>query len=266
MTEWAGLGARVPVLAVASFSAGFDFDQHLVVVGVLAHDLEEPLYGFLGAVAREAAADEVDFFELVGGEEEFLAAGAAFEDIDGGVDVGLGDLAVEHELHVAGAFELLEDEVVALVIGFHEGGGHDGEGAGFAGVAGGGEEAAGGFEGAAVEAAGHGFAAASAHGVVEAAGKAGDGIEKHEDVLTGFDKAFGALDGEVGHADVVAGVLVVAAGHDFGTGEGPGDFGDFFGALVDEEDDDFDVFVVVKDGLGDVLEEGGFAGAGGGRR
>ncbi len=230
----------------------------MVVVGVFAHDLKEAFDGFLGAVAGEAAADEVDFIEEVRREEEFFAAGAAFEDIDGGIDVGLTDFAVEDELHVAGAFELLEDEVVAFVIGFHEGGGHDGEGAGLAGVAGGGEEAAGDFEGAAVEAAGHGFAAAAAHGVVKAASEAGDGVEEHEDVLPGFDEAFGALDGELRHADVVAGILVVTAGHDFGSGQGAGDFRDFFRALIDEKDDDFDVFVIVEDGFGDVLEEGGF--------
>jgi hypothetical protein len=123
----------------ALLHAGFDFDEHLCVVVVFAHDLEEALDGFQGAVAGEAAADEVDFFELLGGEEECFAAGAAFEDVDGGVDVGLGDFAVDDELPVSGAFEFQEDEVVAFVVGFEEGGGY--------GDAGGGEEASWGRDG-----------------------------------------------------------------------------------------------------------------------
>ena len=150
------------------------------------------------------------------GEEEFLASGAAFEDIDGGVDVLLCDAAVEDEFHVACAFEFLEDEFVGAAVGFDEGCGDDGEGACFAGIAGCGEEAAGAFEGASVDAAGETAftAAVAADGVIEGAGEPCDGVEEHEDVFAGFDETACAFDGELGDAEVFAGVAVVVAGHD----------------------------------------------------
>jgi len=45
-------------------------------------------------------------------------------------------------------------------------------------------------------------------------------------------------------------------------GEGATEVGDFFGALVDEQDDHLNVGVIAKDGCGDVFEEGGLAGLG----
>jgi hypothetical protein len=45
-----------------------------------------------------------------------------------------GDRAVEMQLHVAGAFELFEDEVIHAAFGFDEGGAEDGETAAFFGV------------------------------------------------------------------------------------------------------------------------------------
>ena len=75
--------------------SGFYFDEHLGVGGELVHEVDEAFSGFDWFVACEAAADEVDFFHLVRREEEFLASGAAFEDIDCWVDVLLGDAAIE---------------------------------------------------------------------------------------------------------------------------------------------------------------------------
>jgi hypothetical protein len=246
--------------------SGFYFDEHLGVGGELVHEVDEAFSGFDWFVACEAAADEVDFFHLVRREEEFLASGAAFEDIDCWVDVLLGDAAIEDEFHVAGAFEFLEDEFVGAAVGFDEGGGDDGEGASFAGIASGCEEAASAFEGAGVDAAGEtAFAAAlAADGVIEGAGESCDGVEEHEDVFAGFDETASAFDGELGDAEVFAWVAVVVAGHDLCGGEGSGDFGDFFRAFVDEEDDEFGVLVIFLNGFSDVLEDGGFAGAWGG--
>ena len=47
-------------------------------------------------------------------EEQLLVAGARRVDVDRRVDAALGELAVEPQLHVAGALELLEDHLVHL--------------------------------------------------------------------------------------------------------------------------------------------------------
>ena len=169
------------------------------LVGMAPDEVEQAFDGLDRLVAGEAAADEVDFFELVGREEQFLAAGAALEDIDGGIDVALGDLAVEHEFHVAGALELLEDECRRPWYWFRRGRWPMMVR----------EPASRVLRAAAKRRRGTSRAPASmppdmvrrrrsAHGVVEGAGEAGDGIEHHEDVLAGLDEALGALDGEAG--------------------------------------------------------------------
>ena len=116
------------------------------------------------------------------------------------------------------------------------------------------------FQRAGIDAAGHG-ASAAGHGVVEGAADAGDRVEQDEDVLAGFDEALGALDGELRDAGVALDVAVVRAGHDLRARDGALDFGDFLGALIDEQDDELDLGMIFHHGLGDVLEQGGLAGA-----
>jgi len=55
--------------------------------------------------------------------------------------------------------------------------------------------------------------------------------------------------------------VVVGGGVDL-AGGGAFEVGDFFGSFVDEEGEELDIGVVVVDGEGDVLHEGGFAGFG----
>ena len=218
-------------------------------------------------MAGQAAADEVDFVEGVLGEEQFLAAGAGFEDVHGGVDIAFGDLAVEDEFHVTGALELHEDRLIGAGVRLDKGGGEDGEGSCLAGVAGSGEEAARHLEGADGDAAGSGGAAtaafSAAHVAVVGAGEAGDGIHEQEDMLAGLDEPFRAFDGELCDAAMVAHGLVVGGGIDLRAGEGAAELGDLLGALIDEKDHEMDLLVVFfADRLRHVEEQGGLAGAG----
>ena len=105
-------------------------------------------------------------------------------------------------------------------------------------------------------------ASAAAHGVIEGAAYAGDGVEKDEDVFAGLHEALGALDGELGDARVALDVAVIRAGHDFRGRHGALDFGDFLGAFIDQEDDQFDVLVIFHHRIRDVLEQRRLAGAG----
>ena len=234
-----------------------EVNEHLGVAGVAFEQADDTLESFDGLVTGEAAAEHVDFVELEALQKEFLAPGAGFEDVGGGVVHLLGDLAIEHEFHVAGAFEFLEDEIVHAATGLDESGGEDGEGTGFTGVACGGEEAARDFQGTDTDTTGHGGTAL--FGVVEGAGEAGDGVQQDEDMLTAFDEAFGAFDGELSDAGVALDVLIVGGGKDFRVGQDAFELGDFFWAFIDQKEHEVHAGVVDGDGLGDVLEERGFA-------
>ena len=60
-----------------------------------------------------------------GVEQLFFAARARLRDVDRRPDAAVGQLAVEHQLHVAGALELLEDQLVHAAAGVDQRGADD---------------------------------------------------------------------------------------------------------------------------------------------
>ena len=83
-----------------------------------------------------------------------LVARAGGDGVDGREDAaGVGQVAVELELHVAGALELLKDDLVHLGAGVDEGGGEDGERAAVFDVAGRAQETLGRIQGRRINAA-----------------------------------------------------------------------------------------------------------------
>src|SRR3546814_5574765 len=78
--------------------------------------------------------------ELGAEEQELLVPSRRGVDVDGRVDPALGEAAIEAQLHVAGALELLEDHLVHAAPGLDESGGEDGEAAALLDVAGGADE------------------------------------------------------------------------------------------------------------------------------
>ena len=153
---------------------------------------DKDFHGLCGGEFGELAAEEEDALVFVGVKKEFVATGAGFDDLNGWKDPHFGNGAIEVKLHVAGAFELLEDEVIHTALGFDEGGAEDGEAAAFFGIAGGSEEFAGFGESLGIDAAAHG-AAFSGLEIVVGAGHAGDGIEEDDDITSEFDEALGAV-------------------------------------------------------------------------
>ena len=127
-------------------------------------------------------------------------------DVDGRVDPTLGQLAVEAQLHVAGALELFEDRVVHAAVGLHEGGGQDRQRASLFDVACSAEELLRRVQRAGVDTAGQ-DAAACRRGQVVGAAEPGDAVEDDDDVFALLDQSLGLLDGQLG--DV--GVLVARA-------------------------------------------------------
>src|SRR3972149_1842195 len=106
--------------------------EELGVVVRAGEAIEQALRG-LGGVGRVGgehgghAPDEPDVAQRLRVEEQLLAAGAAAGDVDGGEDAPLGEAAVEVQLHVAGALELLVDDLVHAAAGVDEAGGDDRE-------------------------------------------------------------------------------------------------------------------------------------------
>ena len=111
--------------------------------------------------------------ELVGREQQLVLAGAGGIDVDGREHAALGDLAIELQLGVAGALELLEDHRVAGGTGLDHGGGDDGQGAAVLDIAGGPEESLRRVERCRVDTAGQN-ASRRRRGVVVGAAQAGD--------------------------------------------------------------------------------------------
>ena len=187
--------------------------QHLRVGREFLHEHQQPLNRFIRFMTGEAAADQIDFFQLPRLQQQLFAPGAGQENIDRRINALIADFAVQHHFHVAGAFEFLEDQLVHAAAGFDQRGGDDGERASFFGVARGRENFARNFHGAGVDTAAHG-ASATAHRIVESAGRARDGIEQNENVLARFDQTLCALDRQLRDASVALDVAVIGAGDD----------------------------------------------------
>src|SRR5882724_2100494 len=234
--------------------------QHLLVSREFFHEHEQTLDRFAGLVAGEAAANQIDLLQFPWLKEQFLAPSAGEENVDGWINALIADLPIKDHLHVAGAFEFLEDQLIHSTSGFDERSRDNGERARFLGVARGGEKFSRSFHGASVDTAAHG-SAATAHGVVKRPSCSGDRVEQNENVLAGFDETLGALDRELRDPRVTFDIAVVRAGHDLGLRTGTAEIGDFLRTLVDEEDDQVHLRMVLHDGIRDVVEQRRLAGA-----
>ena len=130
-------------------------EEFLVAVGAL-EALDERRRSALGIVhIRQDPADTPNkrLDALV--DKQILVAGTGLDGIDSREDSTVGQVAVELELHVAGALELLEDDLVHLGPGVDQRGCQDGERAAVLDVAGGTQKALGRVQRRGVHAAGY---------------------------------------------------------------------------------------------------------------
>src|SRR5690606_23709837 len=116
----------------------------LGLADALEHPSERLLFAHLGEVAAQGG--DLALLQLV--EQRGLLAGAAGADVHGGEQAALRELAIEDQLKVAGALELLEDDLIHEAAGLDEGGGDDGEAADVFELAGGAEQLTGAIKGA----------------------------------------------------------------------------------------------------------------------
>src|SRR5262245_47830508 len=104
--------------------------QALEELGVGARQtqpVEERFHGLSGLATGEGPTQELDALELVLPEQQLLASRARAHHVERAEHAAIGELALEVELHVAGALEFLEDDLVHSRAGVHEGGTDDRE-------------------------------------------------------------------------------------------------------------------------------------------
>src|SRR5579875_748717 len=233
-----------------------DLGQELVVatggLDLLDEQLQARRRVAVAGQGVEHPAQLPDLLELVAVEEQLLVAGGRAVDLDGRVDAALGQPPVEAQLHVAGALELLEYDLVHAAARLHQGGGQDGEGTALLHVAGGAEELLGRVQGAGVDATRH-DPPGGGLGQVVGAGQAGDAVEDDDHVAAQLHQAAGPFDGQLGDVGVLLGGPVEGGGDDL-TLDRPAHVGHLFGPFVDEEDHQVHVWVVALDGVGNLLE------------
>ncbi len=239
--------------------AGHRGEEFAVGLG-LGQPAQQQLHGFDRRERVQHLAQHPDAVQLIGWQQQLFLARAGAIDVDGGEDALVHQPAVEVDLHVAGALELLEDDVVHAAAGIDQGGGDDRERAALLDVAGGGEEAPGPLEGVGIDAAGEDFARGRGHGVIGAR-QAGDGVEQDDDVALVFDQAFGLLQHHFRHLDVALRRLIERRADHLALDRAL-HVGDFLGPLVNQEHDQRDLGMVCGDRVGDRLQHHGLAGAG----
>src|SRR5690606_36219122 len=125
-------------------------------------------------------------------------------DVDGGEDALVRQLARQAQLAVAGALELLEDDLIHLRAGLYECGGEDREGSAVLDVARSAEEALRRVQCCRVHATGEHTPRGGGRDVVRAA-ETGDRVQQHDDVAAELHQSLGALDGELVDGGVVLG-------------------------------------------------------------
>src|SRR5215217_7158276 len=234
-----------------------DVAEELGVGLGLAHAVHDQLQGLGRVEGAEDAAQLPGDDQLLLGEQQLLLAGGGGVDVQGGEDAALGQLAVQAHLHVPGALELLEDDLVHPRPGVDERGGQDGQRPALLQVAGGPEEPLGRVQGRGVDTTGEDLAAGRG-GQVVGPRQPGDAVQQHDHVAAVLDQPLGPLDGELGHLAVLLARAVEGRVDDVRLGRAL-HVGDLFGPLVGEQDDEVHLGVVVADGVGDLLHQGRLA-------
>ena len=161
------------------------------------------------------------------------------------------------DFHVAGALEFFVDHVVHARTGVDQRGGNDGQRAAFFDVACGAKEAFWPLQCIGVHAAGQHLARSRHNGVVGAR-EPRYGIEQNDDVLLVFDQTLGFLQHHLGNLYVARGRFIERRGHHLAF-DRTLHFGNFFGALIDQQNDQVNLGKVCRDGMSNVLQHHGLA-------
>ena len=234
--NWGGIGdgvATVSHLLYSQPALPWNVFEQLCIRRITTDEEEESLDGLDRLVTGESASDDIDLVEVLFGEKKLLAAGSREEDIDGGIDTLVADLAIQDELHIARSLEFLKDKIIHAAVGINKRGCHDGERTCLLGIARGGEELAWYLHSAGIHTAAH-RATSSSLGIVEGTPDAGEGVHEHKNILALLNEPLGAIHGDLRDAGVAAEIAVIGTGIEFGLRDGATDFSNLFGTLIDK--------------------------------
>ena len=112
--------------ACLAWCAGGFADEFVVGFEVF-EGFEELVDLLVGLHVVKSSSEGGGGFEGGGVEQEVFLAGAGVGEVDRGEDATVGHVAIEDQFHIAGAFELFKDDLVAAGAGVDEAGGDDGE-------------------------------------------------------------------------------------------------------------------------------------------
>ena len=195
--------------------------------------------------------------ERIGIEELLFTAGTRLGDVHRRPDAPIGELPVEHELHVPGALELLENQLVHATPGVDQRRGDDRQRAPLLEHAGRREQLLRDVERLDVDAAAH-RPARVPDPLVEGPSHARDRVHEQEDVLAGLRHPLAALDHQLREPNMALDIAVEATG-DHVPLHRPPHVGDLLRPFVDEEHDERQFGVVGRHRLRHLLEEHGLA-------
>ena len=194
----------------------------------------------------------------MGVKQQIFATRAACNRVDCRENASVGQRAVELELHIARAFELLENDLVHLRARLDKRGSQNGEAAAAFNIAGSAKESFRRVKRRGVNATRQD---ATARGRCQVVGtrETREAVEQNNDVLPHFHQALRTLDDELGNLDVVFG-RHIERGRDNLASDGALHIGYFLGSLVNEQTHQVHARVVRRDSSGDIFEHRGFTG------
>ena len=117
----------------------------------------------IGFKGESSFLQNPDAVEVIRRNQQLFFAGAGLVDVDSRKDAAVGELAVEHDFHIAGAFEFFKDDFVHAAAGVNQGRGDNGQAAALFDVAGRAEEPFRAMEGVGVQTSGEDLAAGRHH-------------------------------------------------------------------------------------------------------
>src|ERR1700691_3079006 len=238
--------------------AGHGGEKLRVCLG-LGEAAQQKFHGFHRRERTQNLAQHPDAIQLIRREEQFVFTCAGAIDIDGGEHALVDQAAVEIDFHVAGTFELFEDDVVHAAAGIDQRGSDDGERATLFDVSRGSEKAARALQSISVDTTGKNFTGRRRNGVVSAA-ETGERVEQNHNVALVFHQPLGFFEDHLRDLNVALGRLVEGGADDFAL-HCALHIGNFFWALVDEKNNQRDVGMIGGDGIGDGLQHHGFTGS-----
>src|SRR5215212_4152533 len=248
-----------PQELVALNADALQLAEELRVGAGLFELLYKELYLLIGTQSAQDAPDLPDPLRLGRFHEELLFPRTRVLDVDGRVDPLVRHLAVEPELHVARALELLEDDLVHPAPRLDQRGRHDRQRAAVLDVPGRPEELLRGVKRRRVDAAGEDASRGRGREVVGPR-KPGYAVEQDHHVFTLLDEPLDPFQDEFRHRYVVLGGLVEGRGDDRGLAHAPLPVGDLLRALVGQEDEELGLRIVHRDALRYLLEDRGLTG------